>query len=199
MSPRHRKRCQHLALRARGLASFWTTGSLLWITQKCSHIISPTRLQLDIKLDCLLNHPSQTLLGHQWVLFQRNTHSLWSIQSYMTFPGLHKTVNDHSDPEAFMSTYASFSDVVAPVIKHGVGTLSAKMDLTDVFKLRKLLPALWTAHLSGLVEWVCQCPSVCHACEPSWRSNTLPGWLLHCWPSRLPSVCQQHQHHDCYM
>ena len=61
------------------------------------------------------------------------------------------------------------------------------------------LPTHQTAQLSGLVQWVCWCHSACHACEPSWRSIALPGWLLYCWSPRLPSVCQQYQHHDCYM
>ena len=42
--------------------------------------------------------------------------------------------NDHTDPEAFKHFYASFDDAVAQVIMHGVGTLSAKLDLADVFK-----------------------------------------------------------------
>ena len=44
------------------------------------------------------------------------------------------SVNDHIDPEAFKCFYASFSDVVALGIKHGMGTLYTKLDLADAFK-----------------------------------------------------------------
>ena len=44
------------------------------------------------------------------------------------------SVNNHIDPDAFRCLYGSCSDVVALIIKHGLGTLPAKLDLADVFK-----------------------------------------------------------------
>ena len=44
------------------------------------------------------------------------------------------SVNDHIDPDAFRCFYGSFDDAVALVIKHRVGSLSAKLDLADAFK-----------------------------------------------------------------
>ena len=55
-------------------------------------------------------------------------------QSYMTFPGLHETVNEHIDPKAFMCSYAFFNDAVTLTIKHGVDTLSTKLDLSNTIK-----------------------------------------------------------------
>ena len=53
----------------------------------------------------------------------------------MICPGLHKTlVNNHIDPDAFRCFYVSFDNAVALIVKHGVGTLSAKLDLADAFK-----------------------------------------------------------------
>ena len=42
--------------------------------------------------------------------------------------------NNHIDPNAFRCFYGSFDNVVALFIKHGVQTLSAKLDLADNFK-----------------------------------------------------------------
>ena len=44
------------------------------------------------------------------------------------------SINDHIDPHAFRCFYGSFNVAVVLVIKHGVGTLSVKLDLTDAFK-----------------------------------------------------------------
>ena len=44
------------------------------------------------------------------------------------------SVNNHIDLDAFRYFYSSFDDAVALIIKHGVGTLSAKLDLADAFK-----------------------------------------------------------------
>ena len=44
------------------------------------------------------------------------------------------SVNNHIDPDAFRCFYGSFDNVAALIIKHRVGTLSAKQDLADVFK-----------------------------------------------------------------
>ena len=44
------------------------------------------------------------------------------------------SINNHIDPDAFRCFYGSFNNVVAHIIKHGVGTLSAKLDLADTFK-----------------------------------------------------------------
>ena len=44
------------------------------------------------------------------------------------------SINNHIDPDAFRCFYGSFDDAVALVIKHRVGTLSAKLDLANAFK-----------------------------------------------------------------
>ena len=44
------------------------------------------------------------------------------------------SVSNHINPDAFRCFYGSFNDVVALIIKHGVGTLSAKLDLAESFK-----------------------------------------------------------------
>ena len=44
------------------------------------------------------------------------------------------SVNDHINPDAFGCFYGSFDDVVALVIKHGVGPLPVKLNLADTFK-----------------------------------------------------------------
>ena len=44
------------------------------------------------------------------------------------------SVDDHIDPDAFRCFYGSFDDAIALIIKHGVGALSAKLDLADAFK-----------------------------------------------------------------
>ena len=44
------------------------------------------------------------------------------------------SVNNHIDSDALRCFYGSFDDVVAHIIKHVVGTLSAKLDLADAFK-----------------------------------------------------------------
>ena len=44
------------------------------------------------------------------------------------------SINDHIDPDAFRCFYGSFNDVVALIIKHGVGAFSGKLDLADAFK-----------------------------------------------------------------
>ena len=44
------------------------------------------------------------------------------------------SVNDHTDLDAFRCFYGSFDEAVALVVKHGVGALSAKLDLADAFK-----------------------------------------------------------------
>ena len=44
------------------------------------------------------------------------------------------SVNNHINSDAFRCFYGSFNDVVALVIKHRVGALSAKLDLADAFK-----------------------------------------------------------------
>ena len=44
------------------------------------------------------------------------------------------SINNHIDPDAFRCSYGSFDNAVALIVKHGVGTLSAKLDLADAFK-----------------------------------------------------------------
>ena len=44
------------------------------------------------------------------------------------------SVNDNIDLDAFRCFCGSFDDVVALIIKQGVGTLSAKLGLADAFK-----------------------------------------------------------------
>ena len=44
------------------------------------------------------------------------------------------SVNNHIDPDAFQSFYGSIDDAVALIMKHGVGTMSAKLYLADAFK-----------------------------------------------------------------
>ena len=44
------------------------------------------------------------------------------------------SVNDHIKLDAFRCFYGSFDDAVALIIKHGAGTLSAKLDLANAFK-----------------------------------------------------------------
>ena len=44
------------------------------------------------------------------------------------------SVNDNIDPYTFRCFYGSFNDAVALIVKHGVGTLSAKLDLANAFK-----------------------------------------------------------------
>ena len=44
------------------------------------------------------------------------------------------SVNDHIDLDAFRCFYGSFDEAVALVVKRGIGALSAKLDLADVFK-----------------------------------------------------------------
>ena len=44
------------------------------------------------------------------------------------------SVNNLIDPDAFRFFYGSFNNVVALIVKHGVGAFPGKLDLTDVFK-----------------------------------------------------------------
>ena len=44
------------------------------------------------------------------------------------------SINSHIDPAAFRCFYGSFNDMVALIIKNGVGAMSAKLDLVDAFK-----------------------------------------------------------------
>ena len=44
------------------------------------------------------------------------------------------SVNDHINPDAFRCFYGSFDEAVALVVKHGVGALSARLDLANAFK-----------------------------------------------------------------
>ena len=53
------------------------------------------------------------------------------------------SVNDHIDLDAFRCFYQSFDDPVALIIKHGVGTLSAKLDLADTFKHILIISQDW--------------------------------------------------------
>ena len=46
----------------------------------------------------------------------------------------HDSINDCINPETFRCFYGSFDEAVALVVKHGVGTLSAKLDLGNAFK-----------------------------------------------------------------
>ena len=43
-------------------------------------------------------------------------------------------VNNHIDPDALRCFYGSFDHAVALIIKHGVGAMSAKLDLADASK-----------------------------------------------------------------
>ena len=44
------------------------------------------------------------------------------------------SINYHINPDAFRCFYGSFDNAVALVVKQGVGTLPAKLDLADAFK-----------------------------------------------------------------
>ena len=44
------------------------------------------------------------------------------------------SVNNNIDPETFRCFYASFNEAVVLVVKHGLGTLSTKLDLAHAFK-----------------------------------------------------------------
>ena len=44
------------------------------------------------------------------------------------------SLNNHIDPDTFWCFYGSFDNVVALIIKQGVGALSAKLDMADAFK-----------------------------------------------------------------
>ena len=136
------------------------------------------------------------------------------------------SVNDQINLDAFRCFYGSFDDVVALIIKHGVGALSAKLDLADAFKhilIRiqdwPLLGSSWdlqhpdgsTFHLYYVALFLpfglCSYPPCSTNMQMPfnipWKQSaglaTLSGWLLHCWPTTLPSLCQQHHYHDCYM
>ena len=99
------------------------------------------------------------------------------------------SINNHIDPDAIRCFSGSFNNAVALIIKHGIGTMSAKLDLADAFKyilvrsqawpswahlvtsrliyglslLCGPLSPLWAAQLSGCVQWICQCHSIHHA------------------------------------
>ena len=44
------------------------------------------------------------------------------------------SVNNHIDPDAFRCFYGSFDGMVALIVKHGLGAMSAKLDLAGAFK-----------------------------------------------------------------
>ena len=44
------------------------------------------------------------------------------------------SINNHINLDAFRCFYGSFDDAVALIVKHGVGTLSPKLDLANAFK-----------------------------------------------------------------
>ena len=73
------------------------------------------------------------------------------------------SVNDHINPNAFRCFYGSFDDAVALIVKHGVGTLSAKLDLADAFKHILIRSHDWPLLGSS---WDLQCPdgSQCYLC-----------------------------------
>ena len=58
---------------------------------------------------------------------------------------------------------------------------------------------VWAVQHLCPIQWICRCPSICHENKQDAGLATLSGWLLHCWPTTLPSLCQQHCNHDCYM
>ena len=63
---------------------------------------------------------------HSFPVKYRITHNLsWPPQD---------SFNDHINLDAFWCFYGSFDDAVALILKHGVGTLSAKLDLANAFK-----------------------------------------------------------------
>ena len=63
---------------------------------------------------------------HSFPVKYRIIHDLsWPLQD---------SINDHINPDAFRCFYGSFDDAVALIIKHRVGTLSAKLDPADAFK-----------------------------------------------------------------
>ena len=66
----------------------------------------------------------------------RITHNLsWPPQDY---------VNDHIDPYAFRCFYGFFNDAVALIIKHGVGTFLAKLDVANAFMHILIRSQYWT-------------------------------------------------------
>ena len=73
------------------------------------------------------------------------------------------SVNDHIDPDAFRCFYGSYDDVVALIIKHGLGALSAKLDLADAFKHNLVRSQDWLLMCSSSdLQWpdrstVCLC------------------------------------------
>ena len=69
--------------------------------------------------------------------------------------------NNHIESDAFRCFYGSFDDVVALIIKHGVGALSAKLDLADAFKHILVRSQDWP--LLGL-SWDLQWPDGSTAC-----------------------------------
>ena len=52
--------------------------------------------------------------------------------------------------------------------------------------------SIWAVQLPSPVQWICRCPSICHENKQSAGLATLSGWLLHCWPTTVSSLCQQH-------
>ena len=138
------------------------------------------------------------------------------------------SVNDHINLDTFRCFYGSFHDVVALIIKHGVGALSAKLDLADIYKHILITSHDWPLLGSSWdLQWpdgsmthlyyvdlflpfgLCSSPVLFNeyadALLYTMKANevagpaTLPGWLLYCGPVTLPGVCQQHLCHDHYV
>ena len=138
------------------------------------------------------------------------------------------SVNDHIDPDAFRCFYCSFNKAVALVVKHRVGTLSAKLDLADAFRqilIRSqdwpLLGSSWdlqhpdssTYHLYymdhflpfGLHSSPALFNEYADALQYAMKSIEVHD-LLHylddyftIGPPTLPGLCQQYCNHDCYL
>ena len=84
------------------------------------------------------------------------------------------SVNDHIDPDAFRCFYGSFNEAVDLVVKHRVGTLSAKLDQADAFKHILVRNQDWPLLGSS---WGLQCldGSTCHL---YYMDHFLPFGLL---------------------
>ena len=71
------------------------------------------------------------------------------------------SINDHINLDAFRCFYGSFDEAVALVVKHGVGALSAKLDLANAFKHILIRSQDWPLLGSS---WDLQCPDSSTRC-----------------------------------
>ena len=70
-------------------------------------------------------------------------------------------INDHIDQDTFRCFCGSFDETVALVVRHGVGTLSAKLDLADAFKHMLIRSQNWPLLGSS---WDLQCSDSSTCC-----------------------------------